>query len=195
MPDIGMSNNTIWPIELDEYEQNLFNDIKAYPLLDIHEKGKMGTERTGEILQSSYTLTQSLRKSKKIPISRIKYFESPDYNIQNRNRSKKENFENNGTKGEDIYKHVHFIPYLIYFVDGASVSDSIKYKGEELIVKEYYKDKGCDEFFSYLKSSRLIPKDLNSRNTFSEEIFKLAIDANCDLFTAIRLRNSIKNKR
>lgn len=189
--DSPATKHTIWPVVLDENEQKLFNDVKDYHSLDIHEKTK-DTEWTLATLQSSYILTQSLRISKKIPTSRIKYFKSPEYNIRNPKRSRKDSFV---ISEDEIYKHLHFIPYLFYFVSGASVSDSIKHKAEELIVNAHYKDLGCDKLFNYLKSSRLIPKDLNSRNTFSEEIFKLAIDANCDLFTAKRLRDSVKNKR
>jgi len=195
MENQDVTKQTIWPIELDENEQKLFNDVKAYHLLDIQAKSNMDFERTHAILQSSAILTESLRRNKKIPASRIKYFKSPDYNIRSPKRSRKEIFENNDIIGEDIYRHPHFIPFLYYFANGAILSEAIKAKADELIVKAHYKDIGCEEFFNFLKSNKLIPKDLQSRNEFSDEVFKLAIDANCDLHTAIRLRNIVKNKR
>ncbi|MDZ4706925.1 MAG: hypothetical protein SH818_00870 [Saprospiraceae bacterium] len=182
------SLQSIWAIALDESEQKLFNETKAF-------SSSNSFERNREILQSVETLTKSLKDSKKIPASRINYFTKPEYNISNRKRSRKEIFEGNGTSGDAIYSHPQFIEYLLYFVNGAKLPTTIKEKAEELIVNAHFKDMGCGEFIKYLKDHKLIPKDLQSRNTFSEEIFKLAIDANCDIHSAIRLRNHVKNKR
>lgn len=180
--------NTIWPLELNSSEKTLYKKaLECSPLKPF--------ETNQEALQALRVLTKSLIKSNKIPPSRFKYFHSPEYNISTPKASREEWFVRNGTIGEAIYGHAHFIPHVRYFVEGANLSDSIKKKAEEMIVKAHYKSDGCKEFFSYLKAGQLIPKDLESRNKFSDEVFKLAIDADCDLLTAIRLRNSVKNKR
>lgn len=79
-----------------------------------------------------------------------------------------------------------------YFVSGAELSISIKQKGEELIQNATYKDYGCEAFYNYLKSNKLIPVEKSAKDELAEEIFKLAIDASADLFYATLLRNKIR---
>lgn len=180
--------NTIWPIELSKSEKTLFAKVSEFSISNTREENL-------EILQALSLLIKSLIKAKKITTSRANYFTLPEYNISSPKTSRKEWFERNGTVGEAIYGHPHIIPYVRYFVEGANVSDTIKKNAQEMIVLAPYKDHGCDVFFNYLKASQLIPKNLNERNTFSDEIFKLVIDADVDITTATRIRNRIKNKR
>lgn len=180
--------NTIWPIKLNEKENHLFDIVKGFSISNDFEKNQ-------SILNASLELTEILRDAERIPLSRINYFLKPACNISRPTKSRKEIFEINGIRGDDIFKHPHFIKYLIYFIIGADLPLDIKTKAEELIVRASFKDHGCDDFFEYLKGTRLIPKDNDKRDTFSEEVFKLALDSSADISDAISLRNSVKNTR
>lgn len=41
---------------------------------------------------------------------------NPDFNIGGRDKSRKQFFEGNGSRGESIFRHPHFLKYLRYFI-------------------------------------------------------------------------------
>jgi hypothetical protein len=62
-------------------------------------------------------VTLSLIEREAIPKIRRAYFTDPALNVGLK-RSRIEVFEGNGTRGEDIFEHPHFLLYLRYFVFG-----------------------------------------------------------------------------
>lgn len=62
-------------------------------------------------------LMQSLWDRQAIPAIRVRYFTEAEHNIGSRH-SIRETFEGNGTRGEDIFRHPHFLKYLRYFLRG-----------------------------------------------------------------------------
>ena len=118
--------------------------------------------------------------SNPIPEIRIDYFINPKYNIGT-NKSRKEVFEGNGTKGLDIFYHGHFLAYLKYFIFGPALPSTL-----------------IDEFCTKLNEDnlpaiarKLVRKyDLNSREA-SEEFYKLCLE--CDLEWESRsVRDSVR---
>ena len=66
-------------------------------------------------------LMKSLIARNAIPEVRTKYFTDPAFNVGGRGRSRADIFEKNGTRGEDIFRHPHFLKYLRYFLYGSDL--------------------------------------------------------------------------
>ncbi len=64
-------------------------------------------------------LTKLLLKRKAVPGIRVKWFTDAELNPGSHDWSRKEIFERNGTRGDAIFAHPHFISYLWYFIHGA----------------------------------------------------------------------------
>lgn len=119
-------------------------------------------------------LYEKLREREAIPIERLKYFYTDEYNIGARGKSRYDVFERNNTRGKEIYVHPHFIKYLEYFINGPDLPQNLKREIDYIFSTTTYHDDALEEVFSHLKSRKLIPKDLSERERFSEEIFKAA---------------------
>ncbi len=63
------------------------------------------------------SLFKSLIRRNTIPEIRIHIFANPVY-AEIRNKSPKQIFESNGTCGDKIYQHPHFMKHLHYFING-----------------------------------------------------------------------------
>ncbi|MES2072011.1 MAG: hypothetical protein V4488_16765 [Pseudomonadota bacterium] len=63
-------------------------------------------------------LWNSLYKRSAIPEIRFQYFTDAERNPSGRGKSRMQIFEKNGTSGEEIFAHPHFLKYLEYFVYG-----------------------------------------------------------------------------
>jgi hypothetical protein len=63
------------------------------------------------------SLVESLLQRQAVPDVRLRVFFDPNYAETGR-KSRQEAFESNGTSGNEIYRHPHFIPYLRYFIYG-----------------------------------------------------------------------------
>jgi hypothetical protein len=86
------------PIELTAEEQALFGRLATDP-------------------EAGVPLMESLLERDAIPAIRWQYFAEPELNI-GYSYSHMEQFERNGTRGEAIFRHPHFVPYLRYIVSG-----------------------------------------------------------------------------
>lgn len=91
-------------IKLTEEEQVLWNKISFES--DLYQPS---LDQIRDSIKPAYELSKSLLIRKAIPLVRKKYFIEPEYNIKGRGKSRKEVFELNGTKGEEILKHHIFI--------------------------------------------------------------------------------------
>lgn len=156
-------------VELTEEEQKLYEDIIS---LDISED----YEKRVRKLDSLQLLTKSLLDRKAIPEQRIRFFTDKDFQFGGTKKSRKEVFESNGTKGQEIFKHPHFIKYLKYFVEGANLNLHLTKSILEIYSKCHYSDDAINEIYNLLKSNSLIPKDKSSRQELADEIFKLLVD-------------------
>ena len=95
-------------------------------------------------------LVRSLSDRNAIPEQRLKYWNDPEYNVGGRFTSKRGTFERNGTEGDEIYRHPHFLKYLRYFLYGADLPDDLIDRFRS----------SCEEGFvnfSHVTSSDIVP--------------------------------------
>jgi len=71
--------------------------------------------------QAVVALMTMLLKRNAIPQNRLRYFTDADCNPGGRGKSRKNIFERNGTQGQAILEHPHFLEYLHYFLYGAAL--------------------------------------------------------------------------
>lgn len=137
---------------------------------------------------------KSLIARKAIPEVRTSYFNNPDLNIGGRGRSRAGIFEKNGTRGEAIFRHPHFLKYLHYFLYGPDLPPQ---------VLEAFRQNVAD--IGFVTSSDIVPlgalaRQLTRTNRLdsgdaAEEFFKLALDCGLELYEARSIRDSVKAAR
>ncbi|TCK27976.1 hypothetical protein EV667_1972 [Ancylobacter aquaticus] len=99
-------------IELTPEEEKLDREIE-YEALNLrdHIQANANADRVVALLRS-------LRARNAVPSHRMRYFTDADYNVGGRGSSRKEQFERNGNRGEDIVRNGHFLEVMRYFVYG-----------------------------------------------------------------------------
>ena len=147
--------------------------------------------RNGE---TACALTKGLLARDAIPEARLNWFLDPEYNIGGRGLSRRQIFERNGTCGDDICRHPHFLPYLWYFMNGARLPAP----AIEALVDEVER---CGQ----VTSGDVVPlgkfaRQLARRHRLdgreaAEEFYKLALD--CGLWTpyARSIRDAVQRLR
>lgn len=73
-------------------------------------------------------LAERLLERKAISDTRLRYFTDPECNPGGRGKSRKDVFEKNGTRGDEILRHPHFLKYLEYFLYGPNLPSEIVVK-------------------------------------------------------------------
>ena len=96
-------------IELTEREIEILSQIKFR--FTRHE------ELRSSIMPMA-ALWNSLYQRSAIPEVRLQYFTDPERNPGGRGKSRMQIFEKNGTTGDEIFSHPHFLKYLEYFIYG-----------------------------------------------------------------------------
>ena len=139
-------------------------------------------------------LMKSLIVRRAIPEVRTRYFSDPDLNTGGRGRSRAGIFEKNGTRGEAIFRHAHFLKYLHYFLYGPDLPEH---------VQEAFRQKIDD--IGFVTSSDIVPlgafaRQLTRANKLdaddpAEEFFKLALEYGLEVHEATAVRNSVKQLR
>lgn len=150
--------------------------------------------KSHEELQSSLVPMEALASSildrGVVPAVRLAYFTDPEFNAGGRGRSRQDIFEKNGTSGDGILKHPHFLKHLKYFVYGpdlpAEAVDKFKCKaydgrltGSDVIDLTAYA-RSC------VRQNRLDPYNA------ADEFFKLAVECGAMPGYAESLRKSIR---
>lgn len=154
-----MINSRISKIELSVEEEVLLKQIK---FKDSHH------QTLRESCQAAGKLSEMLLNRHAVPEIRIEYFTNPKYNIGT-NKSRKEIFEGNGTKGSDIFYHGNFLKYLHYFIFGPDLPRDL--------IDEFFAE--VDEGNLPSLARKLVRKyGLDSR-VAAEEFYKLCLE--CDL--------------
>lgn len=70
-------------------------------------------------------LTERLLQRDAISHNRLRYFTDPECNPGGRGKSRADVFEANGTQGDEILRHPHFMKYLAYFLFGPDLPEAI----------------------------------------------------------------------
>ena len=148
--------------------------------------------------QPILALLKSLNERGVVPKQRMHYWRNPDYNTSNPRRSHKSVFEKNGCTGHDIYTHLHFLPYLRYFLFGADLPDAVvaqfETKLEELSGNPDEVTSGDYEPLSK-RARSLVRQHRLDRTTAAEEFFKLCLDIGLGLMLARYVRRAVMRIR
>lgn len=169
-----MTNSKISKIEFTAEEQTLLEQISFTD--HDHQTLRKSCQAAGK-------LSEILIKRHAIPEIRMEYFINPKYNI-GKNKSRKEIFEGNGTKGSDILYHGNFLKYLRYFIFGPDLPSTLI---DEFCTK-------IDEDDLPAIARKLVRKyGLNSREA-SEEFYKLCLECNLE-WESCSVRDSVRSVR
>jgi hypothetical protein len=110
----------IGPIELTP-EESAIRDRLILRQEELHGRFDVA-ESNGKL---ACQLMHVLLARNAIPESRLRYFDDPDYKPGRLKGSRKQMFERNRTKGDDIYRHANFLQHLRYFLLGAELPATI----------------------------------------------------------------------
>lgn len=133
-------------------------------------------------------LVESIAKRNAIPVVRLKFWSDPDYFPDRRYKSSHKGiFERNGCTGQDIIEHLHFLPYLYYFLFGAKLPDSV--------ISEFEQQVGPPEWITssdilpiYKKARALVREYRLSHYRVPDEFYKLSLDIGLDRSYALSVR-------
>lgn len=169
-------------IDLSIEEDALLVQINFHP----HDEGMLR-----EILKISCAaaapLVNSILSRKAVPEIRMRYFIDPELNIGLK-KSRKAVFETNGTKGDAIFRHPHFLPYLEYFIYGPQLPDTV-IEGFCQLVSNF--DAERDEARKFAR--KMVRQfELNPRVTY-EEFFKLALECGMNVDDARSVRDAVRS--
>lgn len=100
----------------------------------------------------------------------------------------------NGTSGENIYKHPHFLSFLHYFIFGPDLPETIKEAFLRIVSSEPYISgsdmPGLRKFVrSETRKYGLKPKEA------SEEFYKLALECGIEEYLARMIRDGVHTIR
>ncbi len=136
-------------------------------------------------------LMRSLLERNAIPSHRMNYWGDSEYNIGGHGKSRREVFERNGTCGEDIYTHPHFLTYLYYFLFGSTLPNSVILKFEKRVGNPELITSG--DILPIENYARTLTKEFDlERDYAAEEFFKLSLDIGLDVYYAKGVRDSVK---
>lgn len=175
-------------IKLTEDERVLLAQIEldASALANHH-----AARQNGEAVCS---LMRSLISRNAIPEHRLKFVSDSAYNRGGRGRSRLDIFEKNGTRGEDIFRHPHFLSCLRYFVYGANLPPRIAQTFHSEVAECGSVTSGdikplCSFARQQVRANSLEPHDA------AEEFFKLALDCGLDPDYANYIRDAVRKVR
>jgi len=174
----------ISPIELSEEERTLWERIDFNPPL---VGGNDNSVR--DSIEPGYKLTLSLIDRKAIPAMRWNYFSDPELNIGS-SKSRKQIFEQNGTRGEDIFKHPNFHQYIRYFVLGPDLPDATMTTFSDAISHCEPVTSRDQIAFCDLAKREVRNRNLERRHA-AEEFFKLSLELGLDVYMSRSVRDAV----
>jgi len=178
----------IQEIDLTPEELDLYKCIHFSP-----KGGKLSHEEYEIASTAAASLFLSLLKRKAIPEIRIRYFNDPAFNTSSK-KSHKEIFEMNGTSGEKIYKHPHFLAFLRYFIFGPDLPATIIDAFSKIVSRESYISGSDMPGLRTFVRSETRKYELNPK-TASEEFYKLALECGIEEYLARMIRNAVHTIR
>jgi hypothetical protein len=165
-------------VVLTSEEQKLWDGIPFR--IDWRTGGPLATPGS---MEAARTLTMSLLEREAIPRVRLSYFTDPELNVRGHGRSRKQIFERNGTRGENIFRHPHFFRYLRYFVLGPDLP------GET--VRRFAEAAADDEDGLQAFAREEVRRRGLERTDAAEEFFKLALELDLDPWIARGVRDAV----
>lgn len=172
------------PVELIPEERALVSQIRF---------GDSSHDALQRSCQLSAPFTRSLLDRGAIPELRVRYVTDPALNGRG-TRSRKEDFERHGIRGDAIFSHGHFLKYLRYFIFGPDLPAAVIDEFYSLVGKEaYYPGDNIDELREFARSATRT-NGLNSQRA-SEEFFKLALECGVPDGCAWDIRRAVRSVR
>ena len=170
-------------IQLTEEEQQLLRRIDFHPTLDL------SYERRLEIFELAHDLTLSLLHRDAIPPMRWAYFTEPKYNIGLK-QSREQVFEGNGTRGEEIFRHPHFLRYLWYFINGPRLHPKAIEGFRELV--ERWAPISSGDVLELCEFAKTTKRRLGlERRSAAKEFYKLALESDVGEPYARMIRDAV----
>lgn len=156
-------------VELTDEEANLNEQIPSLPDRGVPWE---------PIAQAMESLFKSLIERDAIPAVRLRVFDDPRL-AEKRGKSPKQVFESNGTCGDDIFRHAHFIKYLRYFINGPDLPKA----ATEGFCKILNDDEGTsgmilDQLHRYVRSC--VREYRLDRYSAGSEFYRLAVELGID---------------
>lgn len=178
---------------MEKYHVSLTGDEQmALAKIDLHNMGDHVTYLANK--QPILTLVALLNARKAIPEHRLRYWSDPEYHAGRVKDSHRGLFERNGTRGDEIFVHPHFLPYLRYFLYGPDLPDrAIEMFAEQLGNPEWFTSGDIDPL---CKCARSLVRQLHlDKNNAAEEFFKLCLEIGLDPLYAQSVRKSVRDLR
>ena len=173
-------------VELTPPEQELADQLE-FDALALRNGGDHARSN-GEL---ACRLMASLIARKAIPEVRARFFDDPAYNAGGRGRSRRDLFERNGIRGEDIFRHPHFLDDLRYLLFGPNLPSEVSASFVARVAE-------C----GYVTSSDVVPLGTFARQQarahrlnfaqVADEFYKLALDLNLSKHYAMSIREAVK---
>jgi hypothetical protein len=176
------------PIELTAAEQDLWDQI------DFPGGGVLDSDRLRASSGPAHDLAGSLLERDAIPPIRWRYFTDPELNVRGHGKSRLQVFERNGTRGDAVLRHPHFLKYLRYFVLGPDLPASTSAAFTALIDECAPVTSGDVDGFCELARCEVRSKRLERRQA-AEEFFKLALELELDEDMSRMVRDSVMEMR
>jgi hypothetical protein len=178
---LPLEHTLIPKLELTAEEQRLYQSIPK----DASDVKPGNWEPIANAMQA---LLASLMSRNAIPQVRLSVFADPRY-AESGKYSLKQEFEKNGTRGKEIFRHPHFLPLLHYFINGADLPLCV---GEELLdlLNQSLGSSG-DELRARNRFAKQWSRQLKLPHFYTAtQFFRLAIDLGLSPQDAGRLRKS-----
>jgi hypothetical protein len=175
------------PVKLNAKEKKLFASI------DFDIAGPIDHEELETSCRSAAELAKSLVNRKAIPAIRKEWFEDAEFNPGSRGKSRKSVFEMNGTRGDAIYSHPHFLPHLWYFINGPKLPAKTISSFCDILNHEILTTGGMMDRLSRFVRAQVRAESLD-RGKAGDEFYKLAIETDQERF-ADTLRRAAMNTR
>jgi hypothetical protein len=171
------------PIKLTDEESELYSRIPDSPTHD-------GWHEVADAMES---LVESLLKRNAVPEVRLRLFADPDY-AETGMKSRQQVFQSNGTTGNEIFRHPHFIPYLRHFVYGPDLPKPA-IDGLCQILKDDRGTSGMvmDQYRKFARDS--IRKYGLNPSDAATEFFRLGVEIGMEIQAARTLRDAAKSTR
>lgn len=139
-------------------------------------------------------LTTSLLERHGIPEQRLQYFADPECYPGGRGRSRKQGFERNGTHGDAMLRHPHFLKYLHYFIHGADLPTPVM-EAFALAVEACGPVSSGDIPPLGATARKLARNSHLESKSAADEFFKLCLDLGLSPSRAASIRSSVLQLR
>jgi hypothetical protein len=176
------------PIKLTAKEKKLADAIT----FDVTPMS-VSDEVARDSCEKAKILAQSIIGRKAVPVIRMKYFVDPELN-NNYGKSRKQVFESNGTSGDEIFGHPHFLPHLRYFIYGPGLPASTISEFCNILNNETHTTGGQMKRLRAFARSEIRAHQLNKADA-ADAFFMLAHESDLNSGMAESIRDAAQSTR